>query len=70
MEGFRKGSRDQEGVMMAYTVIIENKAQKDFFRLLPPYDHQVKKAINGIEDEPRPHGVKNFPAQRMVTVFA
>lgn len=45
---------------MAYTVIIENKAQKDFLKLSPPHDHQVKKLIDGLSDEPRPHGVKKL----------
>ncbi|MBN1760649.1 MAG: type II toxin-antitoxin system RelE/ParE family toxin [Chitinispirillaceae bacterium] len=26
----------------------------------PPHDHQVKKAIDGLASEPRPHGVKKL----------
>jgi mRNA interferase RelE/StbE len=45
---------------MAYTVIIENKAQKEFLKFSPPHDNSVKKGINGLEKEPRPHGVKKL----------
>ena len=45
---------------MSYTVIIENKAQKDFLRLLPPYDNSIKKAIDGLVNDPRPHGAKKL----------
>ena len=45
---------------MAYTVIIENKAQKDFLKLSPPHDRAIKKHINGLEKSPRPHGVKKL----------
>lgn len=45
---------------MSYTVIIENKAQKDFLKLLPPYDNSVEKVINGLVNEPRPHGTKKL----------
>jgi mRNA interferase RelE/StbE len=45
---------------MSRTIIIENKAQKDFLKLVPPHDHQVKKAIDGLAREPRPHGVKKL----------
>jgi mRNA interferase RelE/StbE len=45
---------------MACTVIIENKAQKDFLKLSSPHDNQVKKAIDGLAKEPRPHGVKKL----------
>jgi mRNA interferase RelE/StbE len=45
---------------MAYTVIIENHAQKDFLKLQTPHDSQVKKAIDGFAGEPRPHGVKKL----------
>jgi len=45
---------------MTYTVIIENKAQKEFLKLSPPHDNSVKKGIDGLEKEPRPHGVKKL----------
>jgi mRNA interferase RelE/StbE len=45
---------------MAYTVIIENKAQKEFLKLSPPHDSSVKKDINGLEKNPRPQGVKKL----------
>ena len=45
---------------MAYTVIIENKAQKEFLKLSPPHDGFVKKGIDGLEKNPRPQGVKKL----------
>jgi mRNA interferase RelE/StbE len=45
---------------MACTVIIENKAQKAFLKLSSPHDNQVKKAIDELPHEPRPHGVKKL----------
>ena len=45
---------------MAYTVIIENKAQKDFLKLSAPFDSAIKKHIDALEKEPRPHGVKKL----------
>lgn len=45
---------------MPYTIIIENKAQKEFLKLSPPHDSFVKKGINGLEKEPRPHRVKKL----------
>jgi mRNA interferase RelE/StbE len=45
---------------MQYTIIIENKAQKEFYRLSPPHDFFVKKAINNLAKEPRPHGAKKL----------
>jgi mRNA interferase RelE/StbE len=45
---------------MDYTVVIENKAQKAFLKLSSPHDNQVKKAIDGLPNEPRPHGVKKL----------
>jgi mRNA interferase RelE/StbE len=45
---------------MAYTIIIENKAQKDYLKLSSPHDNQVKRAIDGFANEPRPHNVKKL----------
>ena len=45
---------------VAYTIIIENKAQKDFLKLSPPHDNSVKKGIDGLMKEARPHGVKRL----------
>ena len=45
---------------MAYTVIIENKAQKEFLKLSPPHDGSVKKSISGLVKNPRPQGVKKL----------
>jgi mRNA interferase RelE/StbE len=45
-----------------YTVIIENKAQKEFLKLSPPHDNSVKKAIEKLETEPRPSGTKKLTA--------
>jgi mRNA interferase RelE/StbE len=45
---------------MPYTVIIENKAQKEFFKLSPPHDNSVKKAIEKLEKVPRPSGAKKL----------
>ena len=49
---------------MAYTVIIENKAQKEFLKLSPPHDSSVKKSINGLEKNPRPQGVKKLAGSK------
>lgn len=46
--------------MAPYQVIIENRAQKEFFKLTPPFIGAVKKAITGLEANPRPHGVKKL----------
>jgi mRNA interferase RelE/StbE len=45
---------------MSYIIIIENKAQKDFLKLSPPFDTTVKKHIDALEKDPRPHGVKKL----------
>jgi mRNA interferase RelE/StbE len=45
---------------MAYTVIIENKAQKDFLKLSAPHDTAIQKNIDVLEKEPRPHGMKKL----------
>lgn len=49
---------------MAYTVIIENKAQKEFLRLSHPHDKALQKAIESLENEPRPQGVKKLVGTR------
>jgi mRNA interferase RelE/StbE len=45
---------------MAYTVIIENRAQKDFLKLEMPHTGAVKKHINELEKNPRSPGVKKL----------
>lgn len=45
---------------MAYVVIIENKAQKEFMHLNPPFENAMKKMIDSLEKNPRPHGVKKL----------
>jgi mRNA interferase RelE/StbE len=45
---------------MPYTVIIENKAQKDFLKLVMPHSGAEKKHINELEKDPRPSGVKKL----------
>lgn len=45
---------------MAYTVIIENKAQKDYLKLSPPHIKPIKEAIDRLNEEPRPHNVKKL----------
>jgi mRNA interferase RelE/StbE len=60
MERFPQGSQYEENLSMSYTVIIENKAQKEFLKLSPPQDNSVRKAIDGLEIQPRPHGVKKL----------
>ena len=45
---------------MPYTVIIENKAQKEFLKLSPPHGNSVNKAIEKLENVPRPSGVKKL----------
>lgn len=45
---------------MLYTIIIENKAQKEFLKISPPINKAIRKAINNLENEPRPRGVKKL----------
>jgi len=45
---------------MPYTVIIENKAQKEFLKLSPPNDNSVKKVIDKLGNVPRPSGAKKL----------
>lgn len=45
---------------MFYTVIIENKAQKEFTKLSPSYYNSIKKIISNLEKEPRPQGAKKL----------
>jgi len=45
---------------MPYTVIIENKAQKEFLKLSPPNDNSVKKVIEKLGNVPRPSGAKKL----------
>ena len=45
---------------MPYTVIIENKAQKDFLKLSSPFDAAIKKHIDALEKDPWPAGVKKL----------
>ena len=59
MERFHQGSRSRENVR-AYIVIIENKAQKDFLKLLSPFNTAVKNHIDELEKNPRPYGVKKL----------
>jgi len=49
---------------MPYTVIIENKAQKEFLKLSPPLDNSAKKAIEKFENEPRPSGSKKLTGSK------
>jgi mRNA interferase RelE/StbE len=49
---------------MLYTVIIENKAQKEFLKISPPADKAIRKAINSLESEPRPRGVKKLTGSK------
>ena len=49
---------------MLFTIIIENKAQKEFLNISPPTDKAIRKAINNLESEPRPHGVKKLIGSR------
>jgi mRNA-degrading endonuclease RelE of RelBE toxin-antitoxin system len=45
---------------MAYTVVIERRAQKDFLKLSAPHDGMLKRAIDGLERDPRPQGVRKL----------
>jgi mRNA interferase RelE/StbE len=45
---------------MPYTVIIENRAQRDFLSLQSPIDAAVRQRIDSLCREPRPHGVKKL----------
>ncbi len=45
---------------MSYSVIIENRAQKEFFKLPAQYSAAARQAIDALSDDPRPHGVKKM----------
>ncbi len=45
---------------MAYEVIIETKAQKEYLKLSSPWDNKVKVTIDKLEKNPRPIGVKKL----------
>jgi len=45
---------------MPYTVIIEDKAQREFLRLSASHDKAVRKAIDSLEKQPRRQGVKKL----------
>jgi mRNA interferase RelE/StbE len=45
---------------MTYTVIIENKAQKEFLKISPPHDGNIKKVIDKLSETSRPHGMKKL----------
>jgi len=49
---------------MAYTVIIENKTQKEYYKVPPPDEKALKKAIDSLESEPRPQDVKKLVGTR------
>jgi mRNA interferase RelE/StbE len=43
-----------------YDVVIEKAAQKDFKRLVRPWDEAVQKTISSLAMNPRPNGVKKL----------
>ena len=45
---------------MGYTVVIENKAQKEFLRIPAPHCHTIKTSIDRLENSPRPANVKKL----------
>jgi mRNA interferase RelE/StbE len=45
---------------MSYSVIIENRAQNEFFKLPLQYGAVVRQAIDTLAVNPRPHGVKKL----------
>ncbi len=49
---------------MAFDVIIETKAQKEFLKLSPPWDKKVKATINKLEKDPRLSGVKKLSGSK------
>ena len=49
---------------MSYSVIIENRAQKEFFKLPPQYGAAVRQAIDALAVNPRPHGVKKLAGSK------
>jgi len=49
---------------MSYSVIIENRAQKEFFKLPHQYGAAVRQAIDALAVNPRPHGVKKLAGSK------
>jgi len=49
---------------MPYTVIIEDKAQREFLRLAAPHDKAVRKAIDSLEKQPQRQGVKKLASTK------
>jgi mRNA interferase RelE/StbE len=49
---------------MSYSVIIENRAQKEFFKLPLQYGAAVRQAIDALAVNPRPHGVKKLQGSK------
>ena len=49
---------------MSYSVIIENRAQKEFFKLPEHYTAAARAAIDALAGNPRPHGVKKLAGSK------
>jgi mRNA interferase RelE/StbE len=49
---------------MSYTIIIETRAQRDFKALPSAFATAIKSKIDGLEREPRPHGVKKLAGSK------
>jgi mRNA interferase RelE/StbE len=49
---------------MSYSVIIENRAQKDFFKLPAHFSAPVRHTIDTLAGNPRPHGVKKLAGSK------
>jgi mRNA interferase RelE/StbE len=45
---------------MPYSVIIENRAQKEFLKLPALYNSSIRHTIGTLADNPRSHGVKKL----------
>ena len=49
---------------MSYSVIIENRAQKEFIKLPANYTMAAQHTINALIENPRPHGVKKLAGSK------
>ncbi|MFH0919025.1 MAG: type II toxin-antitoxin system RelE/ParE family toxin [Fibrobacterota bacterium] len=47
---------------MAFSVVIENRAQKEFRKIPLPFNRAIRKSIDALELNPRPHGCKKLVA--------
>jgi mRNA interferase RelE/StbE len=49
---------------MPYSIIIENRAQKEFLKLPAQYSAAARLAIDALAENPRPYGVKKLAGSK------